>query len=55
VTSSQATRFWSEIKEASHMIALPLFERRAAGEHAEDATTEPPGVRFAAAPEVGGL
>jgi epsilon-lactone hydrolase len=55
VISRQATRFWSEIKAAPHMIALRLSERRAAGEHAEDATTEPPGVRFAAAPEVGGL
>src|SRR5215207_3151249 len=55
VISSQARRFWASLEQAPRQIDLPLAQRRAAGEHAEDAATEPVGVRFSPAPEVGGL
>jgi acetyl esterase/lipase len=36
-------------------IDMPLTDRREAGEHAEDITVEPVGVRFEPAPQVNGL
>jgi acetyl esterase/lipase len=44
--SSAARRFWTAVAAAPKQIDLPLPERRAAGEHAEDATAEPVGVTF---------
>jgi acetyl esterase/lipase len=43
------------MQAAPKQIDLPLAERRRAGEHAEDATSEPQGVSFRPAPEVDGL
>ncbi len=53
--SPEAVAFFAAMAAAPQQIALPLPERRAAGEHAEDATAEPAGVTFQPAPEVGGL
>lgn len=53
--SKQAQEFWSFLKSAPKQIDLPIDQRREAGEHAEDETTEPAGVTFAPAPDVGGL
>jgi monoterpene epsilon-lactone hydrolase len=53
--SEQAQRFCAILKSSPKQIDLPIAQRRAAGEHAEDATAEPEGVIFEAAVEVGGL
>lgn len=55
MTSPQALGFWRAMRDAPQQIALPLAARREAGERAEDATSEPAGVAFRPAPEVGGL
>ena len=53
--SEQARRFWAGFAGAPRQIDLPLAQRREAGEHAEDTTAEPTGVRFGPAAEVDGL
>lgn len=55
VISEQARRFWTSMQTGPKQIDLPLAKRREAGEHAEDATSDPQGVTFRPAPEVGGL
>jgi epsilon-lactone hydrolase len=55
MVSEQARRFWELVGSGPKQIEMPLAQRRAAGEHAEDATAEPAGGRFAPAPAVGGL
>lgn len=42
--SAQAAEFWAAMRAAPEQVSLPIDERRAAGEHAEDATAEPVGV-----------
>ncbi len=44
--SDAALRFWAAVQAAPKQIDLPLPARRMAGEHAEDATAEPAGVRY---------
>src|SRR5438128_12547669 len=53
--SKQAQEFWSLLKSCPKQIDLPIDRRREAGEHAEDATTQPTGATFEPAAEVGGL
>ena len=53
--SPQAERLEELIKKAPKQIDLPLPNKREAGEHAEDLTSEPEGVAYEEAPEVGGL
>jgi monoterpene epsilon-lactone hydrolase len=53
--SGQACRFWDLMRAGPKQIAMPIAERRAAGEHAEDATAEPAGVAFAPAARGGGI
>src|SRR5438132_11981471 len=53
--SRQAQNFWSLLKSCPKQIDLPINSRREAGEHAEDATSEPRAVTFAPASDVGGL
>jgi acetyl esterase/lipase len=42
--SAEASRFWAAVKAAPQQVSLPVAERRAAGELAETATSEPVGV-----------
>jgi acetyl esterase/lipase len=44
--SEQAMALWQAFRDGPKMIDMPLAERRAAGEHAEDETSEPAGVRY---------
>jgi len=53
--SREAEAFWAAIKAAPRQIDLPLDKRRAAGELAETATSEPSNVRYEDAPGVGGF
>jgi epsilon-lactone hydrolase len=53
--SDQAKEFWDLLRATPKQIDLDLPHRRTAGEHAEDATTEPTATTFTPAPEVGGL
>jgi acetyl esterase/lipase len=53
--SSQAQQFWAEVRTAPQQISLPLPQRRAAGELAETATSEPVGVTFLEDGGSGGL
>jgi monoterpene epsilon-lactone hydrolase len=53
--SPEALDFWNAMRSAPQQISLPLEKRREAGEHAEDATSEPAGVGYQPAAEVGGL
>ena len=55
MVSVAARRFWSGMASAPKQVELPIPERRAAGEHAEDATSEPVGVSCTPAPPVGGF
>jgi monoterpene epsilon-lactone hydrolase len=41
MVSEAATALWDAFRAAPRMIDMPLAERRHAGEHAEDATSEP--------------
>jgi len=43
--SSQALEFWDLMRSAPQQVSLPVEQRRAAGEHAEDGTQDPVGVR----------
>jgi epsilon-lactone hydrolase len=54
MTSPEATTLWQAFAQAPQQIDLPLEQRREAGERAETPTSEPHGVAFADAPEVGG-
>ncbi len=42
--SPQAAAFWRAMANAPQQVSLPIAQRREAGEHAEDATSEPNGV-----------
>jgi epsilon-lactone hydrolase len=53
--SPEALAFWQAMRAAPQQISLPLEKRREAGEHAEDATSEPAGISFRPAPEVDGI
>jgi monoterpene epsilon-lactone hydrolase len=53
--SAQAAQLEELLKNAPKQIDLPLPQKRAAGEHAEDLSSEPEKVAYADAPEVGGL
>jgi monoterpene epsilon-lactone hydrolase len=53
--SDQAKEFWDLLRATPKQIDLDLPHRWTAGEHAEDATTEPTATTFTPAPEVGGL
>jgi acetyl esterase/lipase len=57
VVSVEAQRFADMVRQAPRMAEMPLEQQREAGEHAEDLTAEPEGVRWApvAAPGVAGL
>lgn len=48
--SSEARAFWAQMAAAPQQVSLPVAARRAAGEHAEDATAEPSGVTFSSHP-----
>ena len=54
MVSREAEAFWAAIKAAPKQIDLPLDARRAAGELAETATSEPLQVRYDEASDVGG-
>ena len=53
--SKKAQDFWTLLKSYPKQIEMPLAQAREADLHAEDFTSEPKGVRFSPAPEVGGL
>ena len=53
--SRQAAHLEGLLRNAPKQIDLPLAQKREAGEHAEDLTTEPEGVAYDDAPAVGGL
>jgi acetyl esterase/lipase len=53
--SAEAARLEDLLRNAPRQIDLPLPQKRAAGEHAEDIASAPEGVTYAEAPEVGGL
>lgn len=55
MASSAATELWATFAAAPKQIDMPLPERRAAGEQAESVTSEPEGVNYEDAPDVGGL
>ena len=48
MASPEAEKFAELLRSAPPMAELPLAEQRAAGEHAEDMTTIPPGVSYTA-------
>jgi acetyl esterase/lipase len=48
--SPEARAFWAAMAAAPQQVSLPIAARRAAGEHAEDATTEPEAVVVASHP-----
>jgi hypothetical protein len=48
MASPEAEKFAELLRSAPPMAELPLAEQRAAGEHAEDMTTIPPGVCYTA-------
>ena len=53
MSSPEATTLWQAFAQAPEQIDLPLEQRREAGERAETPTSEPHGVAFSDAPEVG--
>jgi monoterpene epsilon-lactone hydrolase len=53
--SPQARQLEQLLESAPKQIDLPLAQKRAAGEHAEDLAREPEGVAYEDAPAVGGL
>jgi acetyl esterase/lipase len=55
MVSREAEAFWATIRAAPKQIDLPLDARRAAGELAETATSEPRDVRYDEASAVSGL
>jgi epsilon-lactone hydrolase len=46
VVSAEAQRFAETLRQAPRMAEMPLEQQRAAGEHAEDLSAEPEGVRY---------
>lgn len=46
MASAEATALWEAFRSAPKMIDMPLAQRRVAGEHAEDGTSEPENVSF---------
>ena len=55
MVSEQARKLDALLHSSPKQVELDLSDQRAVGEHAEDLTSEPIGVRNEAAPEVGGL
>jgi epsilon-lactone hydrolase len=53
--SPRAEQLEELLEQAPKQIDLPLAQKREAGEHAEHLTSEPEGVAYEGAPEVGGL
>jgi monoterpene epsilon-lactone hydrolase len=53
--SAQAQQLENILKSAPKQIDLPLQQKREAGEHAEDLSSEPEDVAYKEAPEVNGL
>jgi epsilon-lactone hydrolase len=53
--SPQAKAFWDALRSAPQQIGLALPERRAAGELAETATSDPSGIEYVKDKESGGL
>ncbi len=53
--SREAGRFWDLMRQSPAQVSLPIDQRRAAGEHAEDATAEPTGVQVRPWPRHRGL
>jgi len=53
--SSEALKLNELLRNAPKAVDMDLTHQREAGEHAEDMTSEPEGVRFEDAPAVGGL
>ena len=55
MTSAAASALWTAFRDGPKQIEMELDQRREAGEHAEDITTEPEGVVVTDAPDVDGL
>ena len=55
MVSSKALKLNELLRNAPKAVDMDLTHQREAGEHAEDMTSEPEGVRFEDAPAVGGL
>jgi monoterpene epsilon-lactone hydrolase len=55
MTSPEALKLEEILRNAPKAVDMDLPHQREAGEHAEDMTSEPEGVRFEDAPAVGGL
>jgi len=55
MVSSEALKLNELLRNAPKAVDMDLTHQREAGEHAEDMTSEPEGVRFEEAPAVGGL
>src|SRR5215217_7661055 len=55
MVSSEALKLNELLRNAPKAVDMDLTHQREAGEHAEDMTSEPEGVRFEDAPAVGGL
>ena len=55
MVSPEALKLNDILRDAPKAVDMDLPHQREAGEHAEDMTSEPDGVRYEDAPEVGGL
>ena len=55
MVSPEALKLNEILRNAPKAVDMDLPHQREAGEHAEDMTSEPEGVRFEDAPAVGGL
>ena len=55
MVSPEALKLNELLRNAPKAVDMDLLHQREAGEHAEDMTSEPEGVRFEDAPAVGGL
>ncbi len=55
MVSPEAVKLDELLRNASKAVDMDLQHQREAGEHAEDMTSEPEGVRFEDAPAVGSL
>ena len=53
--SPEAVKVYETIRNTPKQVDLDLFHQREAGEHQEDMTSEPQGVTYEEAPQVGGL
>ena len=55
MVSPEALKLNEILRNAPKAVDMDLPQQREAGEHAEDMTSEPEGVRFEDTPAVGGL